>query len=87
MCVLLWYAVSTMLLIVVIIMVMIGPEERKRDHIKEHAEEIEHKHDGPDYSEKGIAEQEDVVRQSDATLGLDDSPKLSQKGNVPAGQV
>jgi hypothetical protein len=68
-------------------MVMIGPEERKRDPIKEHAEEIEHKHDGPDYSEKGVAEQGDVGRHSDATLGLEDSPKLSQKGNIPAENV
>ena len=66
---------------------MIGPEERKRDHIKEHAEEIEHKHKEPSYSEKGEAEQEDVARHSDATLGLEDSPKLSQKANTPAGQV
>jgi len=71
----------------VIIMVMIGPEERKRDHIKEHAEEIEHKHDGPDFSEKGLAEQQNVERHSDATLGRDHSPKLSQKGNMPGGQV
>jgi hypothetical protein len=76
-----------LLLIVVIIMVMIGPEERKRDHIKEHAEEIEHKHDGQDFSEKGTAEQQDVARHSDATLGLEHSPKLSQKGNMPGGQV
>jgi hypothetical protein len=68
-------------------MVMIGPEERKRDHIKEHAEEIEHQHEGRGSSEKGAVEREDLGRHSDATLGLDDSPKLSQKENMPVGHV
>lgn len=67
---------------------MIGPEERKRDHFKEHAEEIQHPHENSgSYSEKLSTQQEDVGRHSDATLGLENSPKLSQKENIPAGHV
>ena len=65
-----------MLLIAVIILVMIGPEERQVDHVKEHAEQIGSEHEsGQRDIEK--AHEERVERHSGSTLGLEESQKLS----------
>jgi hypothetical protein len=66
----------SMLLIAVIILVMIGPEERQVDHIKEHAEQIGSEHEtGQGDIEKAHGEKEE--RHSGSTLGLEGSQKLS----------
>ena len=80
------YLPTTHKLMVVIILVMIGPEERKRDRIKEHAEEIEHFQERKgSYSEKGAAVQDDEgERRSDATL---EDSKLASKEKIPTGDV
>jgi hypothetical protein len=76
MCLLLWYFPILRLLISVIILVMIGPEERQVDHVKEHAEQIGSEHGSAEGDiEKAHGERED--RHSGSTLGLEKSQKLS----------
>jgi SHS family lactate transporter-like MFS transporter len=76
---------TTHKLMVVIILVMIGPEERKRDRVKEHAEEIEHFQERKgSFSEKGAVQDDEGERRSDATL---EDSKLASKEKIPAGDV
>ena len=59
----------------VIILVMIGPEERQVDHVKEHAEQIGSEHEGVGDIEKAHGERDE--RRSGSTLDAGDSQKAS----------
>lgn len=59
-----------------IILVMIGPEERKVDHVKEHAEQIGSGHE-VDTGDLEKAHGERDERRSGSTLDAEDSQKSS----------